>query len=334
MTPLHIQSAAQELLAGLPQRLDQVFRPWAESAPERPALIGDGKVWTYGALEKIVDDAATALRRHGVRPGDRVMVVSENSLALAALILAVSAIDAWSVVANPRLSEREIDQIRDHSGARLVYYTVEVSELARAHARRHDARAVDMGPLGTLHIGPLNETTVPETVEEDGARQVAALLYTSGTTGNPKGVMLTHRNILFNASISRARSPTDGGRRDLRRPADVAHRGLLDHPGGNPDRRQRRPFGSEVRSRGLCECRSRARHLPAVRRAHDLPAPARIQGRGRPQYAAARTPARSLCRRRAARSHPQTGDRDGIRPSSAQRLRHHRVRAGHLGRTR
>jgi len=86
---------------------------------------------------------------------------------------------------------------------------VEVSDLAAAHARRHEAREVEIGPLGTLAISPLNEATLAEVVEEDGARQVAALLYTSGTTGNPKGVMLSHRNILFNASISRTlRKPT------------------------------------------------------------------------------------------------------------------------------
>ncbi|CAN5554697.1 AMP-binding protein [soil metagenome] len=203
------EPTAEDLLAALPQRLHHVFRPWAESSPNQPALIGDGKVWTYGDLPGIVDGAAEKLRKHGVRPGDRVMVVSENSLALAALVLATSALDAWSVVVNPRLSERELDQIRDHCSARLLYYTVEVSELAAAHARRHDAHEVEMGPLGTLAASPLNETTEPEPIEEDSARQVAALLYTSGTTGNPKGVMLTHRNILFNASISRSlRKPT------------------------------------------------------------------------------------------------------------------------------
>src|SRR5882757_10371695 len=182
MAPLQVEAVAAELMAGLPQRLDQVFRPWSKSAPNQPALIGDGKVWTYGALAGIVDDAAAALRDHGVRPGDRVMVVSENSLALAALILAISAIDAWSVVVNPRLSDREIYQFRDHCGARLLYYTVDVSEMAAAHAHRHEAHEVAMGALGTIAVSPVNMETEPEPVSEDSAQQVAALLYTSGTT--------------------------------------------------------------------------------------------------------------------------------------------------------
>src|SRR5260221_14552691 len=78
MAPSPVEATAAELLAGLPQRLDHVFRSWSKSAPKQPALIGEGKVWSYGALAGIVDDAAAALRDHGVRPGDRVMVVSEN----------------------------------------------------------------------------------------------------------------------------------------------------------------------------------------------------------------------------------------------------------------
>ncbi|MGE0575704.1 MAG: AMP-binding protein [Reyranella sp.] len=174
-TPAEIAQAAQSILEGLPQRLDQVLRPWAQSAPHQPALIGHGRTWTYGDLARIVDDTATLLRDHGVRGGDRVMIVSENSLALAALVLASSAMDAWSVVVNPRLSEREIDQIRDHCGARVLYYTVGVSELARAHAARHAARDIDMGALGTLAVSPVNDAAIAEPGNEEVVAYVQLL---------------------------------------------------------------------------------------------------------------------------------------------------------------
>ena len=85
-----------------------------------------------------------------------------------------------------------------------------VSEAARQDAGRHDADIVVLCGLGTLGVGPLNRDTVPELVEADRTRQVAALVYTSGTTSNAKGIMLTHRNLLFSARIMGAqRNPAD-----------------------------------------------------------------------------------------------------------------------------
>ena len=326
------EATAEELLAGLPHRLHHVFQPWAESAPGQPALIGDGKVWTYGDLPGIVDGAAEQLRSHGARPGDRIMIVSENSLALAALVLAASALDAWSVVVNPRLSERELDQIRDHCGARLVFYAVEVSELAAVHARRHDAH--DGGHGSARHRG----RRPAEREHRAGARR--------GGRRPPGGGPALHLGHDRQSEGRDAHAPqhpvqrqhledaaqAHAAGRDLRRAADVAHRRLLHHPGGNPDGRQRRPYRAEVRSGRFREGRPRRRHIAALRRAHDLPAAARIQGHERPQCPAARAPARPLRRRRTARSDPEGHDRAGIRPAVAQRLRHHRMRTGHFRR--
>src|SRR5215467_12965194 len=201
---------AEKILAELPERISDVIKPFARQSPGHPALVQGNVTWSYSELAAVVADTALILKHYDIRPGDRVMIVSENSLALAALILAISEIDAWSVVVNPRLSAREIDLIREHSGARRVFYTVEVSDGARQHAERHDADIVALRALGTLGVGQLNRETAPEPVEADRSRQVAALIYTSGTTGNPKGVMLTHRNLLFSARITSAqREPTD-----------------------------------------------------------------------------------------------------------------------------
>src|ERR1700757_4309780 len=111
----------EKIRAELPERISDVIKPFARHSPDHPALVQGDVTWTYAELAAVVADTALMLQLYDIRPGDRVMIVSENSLALVALILATSEIDAWSVVVNPRLSPREVDLIREHSGARRVF---------------------------------------------------------------------------------------------------------------------------------------------------------------------------------------------------------------------
>ena len=124
---------AEKILAELPDRISDVIKikPFSHHSPDRPALVQGDVAWTYAELAAVVADTALILELYDVRPGDRVMIVSENSLALVALILAISELDAWSVVVKRHLSER------------------------------HDADIAVLRGLGTLGVGPLNRETAP-----------------------------------------------------------------------------------------------------------------------------------------------------------------------------
>ncbi|HXW93193.1 MAG TPA: class I adenylate-forming enzyme family protein [Terriglobales bacterium] len=198
-----------ELLRNLPQRISDVVSGWAESSPDQLALVDSGGLCTYRQLAESVAATRTWLLDAGVRPGDRVMMVSENCRPFVATLLALAALDAWAVLVNARLSASEVDAISKHCGARRVLYTTSVSPQAREHAKRHGASVHDLPGLGQVMLGPLNPEVQPEASEAQIPDRVAALIYTSGTTGLPKGVMLTHRNLLFVAAVSaRIRSLT------------------------------------------------------------------------------------------------------------------------------
>lgn len=197
-----IEVNASDLLATIPHQISDIVKPWAERSPNRPALVEAGQTLTYRQLAEAIGDARAWLMDCGVRPGDRVMVVPENCRAFVVVLLALAGLDAWPVLVNARLSAHEIDQIRDHCGARRAIYTVGVSPHATKHAKRHGAEIREMWGLGPIGLGPLNGAVVPEPIDTNRASRVAALIYTSGTTGLPKGVMLTHRNLLFLAGVS------------------------------------------------------------------------------------------------------------------------------------
>jgi acyl-CoA synthetase (AMP-forming)/AMP-acid ligase II len=203
---------AADILKSLPQSIGDVIKPWADRSPDRLALVETSGSWTYRQLNDAVERATAWLQDSGVRPGDRVMLVCDNCRPFIAIFLALTGMDAWPVLANARLSAREIDDIRDHSGARRVIYMTSVSPQATQHAKRHGAIIGEQAGLGPIGFGPLNEKVEPEPIDRDGAHRVAALIYTSGTTGLPKGVVLTHRNLLFIAAVSaqiRSLTPDD-----------------------------------------------------------------------------------------------------------------------------
>jgi long-chain acyl-CoA synthetase len=192
----------QETLVPAMRRIHEAFGPYSATRASQPALVDDMRTLTYGELGDVVNALARCLRDAGVRAGDRVLLVAENCVAAAACVLAVSKLDAWSVTVNARLSPREVDDFLAHSGARRALYFSAASKEAATHAEQHGAQRVDWPHVGGLMLGPLNADAVPEPVEED-ASQVSTLVYTTGTTGAPKAVMLTHANVLFTAANGR-----------------------------------------------------------------------------------------------------------------------------------
>ncbi|KAA0013552.1 acyl--CoA ligase [Billgrantia pellis] len=192
---------ASDLVAELPERLSTRVLENADRLSNRPALV-DGEVrWSYAELGREIHAAAAWLDTLELRPGDRIMTVSENCRALVVLLLAASERDVWVAIVNSRLSAQEIDAIRDNCQPRRVFYTSEASPDAEAHGERHGAMRYEHPSLGAMRLSPPVEVE-PEPIASRGAEQVAAMIYTSGTTGTPKGVMLTHRGILYIATLS------------------------------------------------------------------------------------------------------------------------------------
>lgn len=173
----------------------------AEARPEAAFIeTGDGRRWTYGDMIALSGQLAGALATRGVRPGDRVAVQVEKSAEALMLYLACVRAGAVYLPLNTAYTLAELDYFIGDAEPRLVVVSPGARDGVSPVAGKYGAAVETLDDKGGGSLLELARTETPEFADIGrGADDLAAILYTSGTTGRSKGAMLTHNNLLSNA---------------------------------------------------------------------------------------------------------------------------------------
>ena len=172
----------------------------AEQHGDRPAVRLDDLVITYDQLLDGARRVTAMLQSHGVGPGDRVGLVLPNVPPFPVLFYGALGAGAVVVPMNPLLKAREVKYYLEDSGASIVFAWHAMADEAAKAAEAVGIDCVSIDPDDFLDLLAKHEP-VEEIAERDDEDTVV-LLYTSGTTGQPKGAELTHANMTTNAAVS------------------------------------------------------------------------------------------------------------------------------------
>ncbi len=198
---VHYDGRVMACFAERAVNVDAMFRATLARHGDREALVlGPARV-NYAELDALVERVAGNLARHGVDKGERVAVLLGNRLEFVHLVLACARLGAIVVPLNVRQKGPEIEFALNDSGARVLVHEAELAHEIPAAARvpalkqrfACGGEAAGSRPFDEL-LGP-GQAPPRAIAEED----TACILYTSGTTGRPKGAMLTHLGLVHSA---------------------------------------------------------------------------------------------------------------------------------------
>ncbi|MFE4415846.1 long-chain fatty acid--CoA ligase [Streptomyces sp. NPDC056821] len=171
----------------------------ARAHPDRAALRLGADTVSYRTLDQNSAHMAGLLRDRGVKPGDRVAIMLPNTPEFAIAYFGVLRAGGIVVPMNPLLKSREVAYHLGDSGARLLFAWHAFADEARTGARQAEADVVVVEPSG--FDGLLASAPYADDVTDRHEDDTAVVLYTSGTTGQPKGAELTHANLTRNCDI-------------------------------------------------------------------------------------------------------------------------------------
>jgi len=190
--------------------LGEVLARWARKTPDREALVFKDKRYTYSQFNERVNRLASGLTGLGIEKGDKVAVLFMNCMEIAECYFALAKLGAVAVPLNFRLAGRELQYQMDQSDSKTLIFGEMFQEVVNSIRPElpkveHYICVSQEGLEGTIdyeklvQAGSTGEPLVP--VKDDDP---AFIMYTAGTTGRPKGAVLTHKNqvmLAVNASI-------------------------------------------------------------------------------------------------------------------------------------
>jgi long-chain acyl-CoA synthetase len=180
--------------------LAQNLTATAEKHGDRPAVRLDDVELSYAQLLEGAQRVTALLKAKGVEPGDRVGLVLPNVPPFPVLFYGAVAAGAVVVPMNPLLKGREVKYYLEDSGATIVFAWKDMAEEAGKGAEAVGIECIAVEPEGFVEL--LAEHEPDDTVVDREDDDTVVLLYTSGTTGQPKGAELTHANMISNSSVS------------------------------------------------------------------------------------------------------------------------------------
>ena len=189
---LHYNGRAVRCFAERPPHVDAMFRQALAYFPDREALILGEQRITYRALDETVEAVAGNLSARGFRQGDRLALLLENCLEFVYAVLGAARIGVVTVPMNPRQRKPEIAFVLNQcEAAGLIYEAALADQIPDRGTVPYLREAYVVGGASDAPFDTLTQPARAPTcaiAEED----LFCLLYTSGTTGTPKGAMLTH----------------------------------------------------------------------------------------------------------------------------------------------
>ena len=176
--------------------LAQIVRQHAAATPQAPALSFEGSTLTFAQLDALSSQSANALRAEGVQAGDRVALLTKNRPEFYELLFACSKIGAILVGLNWRLAQPEISAIAADASPSVVIVGPD-EQVLLSDALRSDPGLRRIVTLGDEYDAWRAKASAVDPCHAGLPDDVSLILYTSGTTGLPKGVMLTNLGMSY-----------------------------------------------------------------------------------------------------------------------------------------